>query len=89
VVGVSPDSVASHTKFAAKLALNFSILADPERKLIEKLGLWVEKSLYGKKYFGVERSTFLLDEKGKILKALRKVKPEGHAKEVFKLLNGS
>jgi thioredoxin-dependent peroxiredoxin len=74
--------VSSHTKFARKLGLNYSLLADPERTLIEPLGLWVEKSMYGKKYYGVERSTFLLDEDGKVLKIWRKVKPDGHAAEV-------
>jgi peroxiredoxin Q/BCP len=78
--------VTSHTKFANKFDLNFPILADRDRKLIDPLGLWVEKSMYGKKYFGVERSTFLLDENGKILKIWRKVKPEGHAKEVLAAL---
>lgn len=83
VVGVSPDPVKSHTKFANKIDLNYPILADPERTLIGPLGLWVEKSMYGKAYFGVERTTFLLDEKGKVLKIWRKVKPDGHAGEVF------
>lgn len=84
--GVSPDPVTSHAKFAKKLDLNYPILADPERTLIDALGLWVEKTLYGKKYFGVERSTFLLDEDGKITKIWRKVKPEGHANEVLQEL---
>lgn len=82
-MGVSPDPVKSHTKFANKFDLNFQILADPERKLIGALGLWVEKSMYGKKYFGVERTTYLLDEDGKVLRVWRKVKPEGHANEVL------
>jgi peroxiredoxin Q/BCP len=86
-LGVSPDPVASHAKFAKKLNLNYPILADPERTLIDPLGLWVEKSMYGKTYFGVERSTFLLDENGKIIKVWRKVKPEGHAKEVLEALS--
>src|ERR1044071_3696610 len=60
VIGVSPDSVKSHQKFKTKYDLNFTLLADPERKLIEPLGLWVEKTLYGKKYMGVARTTFLL-----------------------------
>ena len=83
---MSPDPVSSHAKFAKKLSLNYPILADPERKLIDPLGVWVEKSLYGKKYFGVERSTFLIDENGKVLKVWRKVKPEGHADEVLQVL---
>ena len=84
---MSPDPVDSHAKFAKKLDLNYPILADPDRKLIDPLDLWVEKSLYGKKYFGVERSTFLIDENGKVIKAWRKVKPEGHAKEVLEALS--
>lgn len=83
MVGVSPDPVKSHTKFADKIDLNYPILADPDKSLIGALGLWVEKSMYGKSYFGVERSTYLLDEHGKILKIWRKVKPEGHAAEVL------
>jgi len=83
VVGVSPDSVKSHAKFVKKFELNFTLLADPERKLIEPLGLWVEKVLYGKKYMGVARTTFLLDEKGKVIQVWEKVKPEGHAEEVL------
>ena len=83
---MSPDPVTSHAKFAKKIDLNYPILADPERKLIDALGLWVEKSLYGKKYFGVERSTFVLDENGVVIQAMRKVKPEGHAKQVLAVL---
>lgn len=82
VIGVSPDPVKSHRKFADKYGLNFTLLADPDRKLIQACDLWVEKTLYGKKYMGVERTTFLLDESGTIAKIWRKVKPEGHAEEV-------
>jgi len=88
VVGVSPDSVKSHAKFVAKFGLNFTLLADPERTLIEGLGLWVEKTLYGKKYMGVARTTFLLDEKGNVAKVWEKVKPEGHADEVLASIAG-
>ena len=88
VVGVSPDSVKSHRKFVDKFGLNFPLLADPERALIGPLGLWIEKTLYGKKYMGVDRTTFLLDEDGKVLKIWRKVKPDGHASEVLAVLNG-
>ena len=84
--GVSPDPVKSHAKFAKKLDLNYPLLADPDRKLIGPLGVWVEKSMYGKTYFGVERSTFLVGDDGKVLKIWRKVKPEGHAKEVLEVL---
>ena len=83
---MSPDPVDSHAKFAKKLKLNYPLLADPDKSLIGPLGLWVEKSLYGKKYYGVERSTFLIDENGKVAKIWRKVKPEGHAQEVLDVL---
>jgi thioredoxin-dependent peroxiredoxin len=86
VVGVSPDNVKSHRKFADKYNLNFTLLADPDRKLIEAAGLWVEKTLYGKKYMGVDRTTFLLDENGTVLKIWRKVKPQGHSEEVLAAL---
>jgi peroxiredoxin Q/BCP len=79
---LSPDPVKSHAKFALKQGLRYPLLADPERSLIEPLGVWVEKSLYGKKYMGVERSTFLVGADGRVEKAWRKVKPEGHAAEV-------
>lgn len=82
VLGVSPDSVKSHRKFVDKYSLNFTLLADESRQLIEALGLWVEKSLYGRAYMGVERTTVLLDEQGRIAKVWRKVKPEGHAEAV-------
>ena len=81
--GLSPDGVKSHKKFASKLDLRFSLLADPDRALLGPLGVWVEKSLYGKKYMGVERSTFLVGPDGRIEQAWRKVKPEGHAPEVL------
>lgn len=82
VVGVSPDSAKSHTKFRAKFDLNYDLLADTEQSLCNACGVWVEKSMYGKKYMGVERTTFLLDAKGDIVRIWRKVKPEGHAEEV-------
>ena len=82
VVGVSPDSVKSHQKFATKYNLNFSLVSDEERVLIEACGLWVEKSMYGKKYMGVERTTFIVDANGIVTHAFRKVKPEGHADAV-------
>ncbi|MCC7433095.1 MAG: peroxiredoxin [Methanoregulaceae archaeon] len=82
VVGVSPDSAKSHTKFRAKFDLNYDLLADTEQTLCNACGVWVEKSMYGKKYMGVERTTFLLDAKGDIARIWRKVKPEGHAEEV-------
>ncbi len=83
VVGVSPDSAASHDKFKKKHDLAVALAADPERAAIEACGVWKEKSMYGRKYFGVERSTFLIDRKGRIAKIWRKVKVPGHAEEVL------
>lgn len=73
----------SHEKFAAKLRLDYPLLADPDRTLLEPLGVWAEKSLYGKKYMGVERSSFLVGPEGTIEQEWRKVKPAGHAAEVL------
>ena len=87
VFGVSPDNQASHAKFAKKFGLNFPLLVDTDHKLAEELGIWVEKSMYGKKYMGIERTTYLLDENGVVAKVWRKVKPEGHAAEVAKAVN--
>lgn len=86
VFGVSPDSEKSHRKFIDKFGLNFRLLADTNHELAESLGFWVEKSMYGKTYMGMERSTVLVDEEGKIAKIWRKVKPEGHAAEVASAL---
>ena len=83
IVGVSPDPVKKHDKFKAKHDLDITLIADEERQLIEKYGVWVEKSMYGKKYMGVERSTFIINGKGKIVKAWRKVKVPGHVEEVL------
>jgi thioredoxin-dependent peroxiredoxin len=83
VFGVSPDSVKSHAKFATKYNLNFPLLADTEQALANACGVWVEKSMYGKKYMGVERTTFLVDENGVVAKVWNKVKPAGHAAEVL------
>lgn len=82
IIGISPDDEKSHLKFIAKHNLNFTLLVDRDHKLAEQLGLWIEKSMYGKKYMGVDRTTYLLDENGKVLKIWSKVKPEGHAGEV-------
>ncbi len=83
VIGVSPDGVASHDKFKAKQDLNFTLISDEEKSLCEAFGVWKEKSMYGKKYMGVERSTFLIDDKGVIRQAWRKVKVPGHVAEVL------
>ena len=82
VLGVSPDPVASHKKFKEKYDLNFPLLADEDHAVAEAYGVWKEKSMYGRKYWGVERSTFLIDPDGKVKKAWRRVKPKGHAEAV-------
>lgn len=86
ILGVSPDSVASHKKFAEKYKLPFSLLADEDRKVIEKYEVWKEKSMYGKKYMGVERTTFIISPDGKIKKIFPKVKVDNHHKEVLEVL---
>jgi len=78
IFGVSVDSTASHTKFIEKYNLPFPLLSDPEKKIVNAYGVWVEKSMYGRKYMGAERSTFVIDEAGRIAAILRKVKPEEH-----------
>ena len=83
VIGVSPDGVASHDKFKAKQELNFTLISDEDKSLCEAFGVWKEKSMYGKKYMGVERSTFLIDDTGVIRRAWRKVKVPGHVAEVL------
>jgi peroxiredoxin Q/BCP len=83
VVGVSPDTCKSHDKFKKKHNLSVVLAADPEKQAIEGYGVWVEKSMYGRKYMGVERSTFLIDAKGRIAKAWHKVKVPGHAEAVL------
>jgi peroxiredoxin Q/BCP len=86
ILGISPDSVKSHKKFSEKYKLPFNLLADEEKKVIEKYGVWKEKSMYGKKYMGVERTTFIIDEKRKIKKIFNKVKVDGHETEVLEVL---
>jgi peroxiredoxin Q/BCP len=83
IVGISPDSAASHKKFKAKHDLSLRLLADETKATAEAYGVWVEKSMYGRKYMGVERSTFLIDSKGKVVKSWRKVKIPGHAEAVL------
>ena len=83
VLGVSKDSQSSHIKFRDKYDLNFPLLSDVETKVIQKYGIWKEKSMYGKKYMGVERSTFLIDENGKIEKIYKKVKVTEHVKQIL------
>jgi len=86
VLGVSPDSIASHQKFREKYALGFPLLSDAERKVAALYGVLKEKTSKGKTRLGIERSTFVIDEKGKILEAFRKVKVDGHADAVLDLL---
>lgn len=88
VLGVSPDPVSSHRKFRDKYDLTFPLLADEDHAVAEAYGVWVEKSMYGRTYFGIERSTFLIDEEGVVSKVWRKVKPKGHAAAVAELLAG-
>jgi peroxiredoxin Q/BCP len=86
VFGVSMDSVASHKKFADKYNLQFPLLADTDKQLIEAYGVWIEKSMYGKKYMGISRSSFLIDTKGKIEKVWEKVNTKTHAQDVLKYI---
>jgi thioredoxin-dependent peroxiredoxin len=83
VVGISPDSVKSHGKFKAKHGLVVSLLSDETKEMLQAYGLWVEKSMYGRKYMGVERTTLLLDSTGKAAQVWEKVKVAGHAEEVL------
>ena len=84
IVGISKDSVKSHNKFKEKQELNFTLAADEETKVNQLYGVWVEKSMYGKKYMGTNRSTFLIDENGKIAQVWSKVKVKDHVQEVLK-----
>jgi peroxiredoxin Q/BCP len=86
VIGVSPDTVDSVKKFADKFDLDFTLLADADHGVAEKYGTWVEKSMYGKKYMGVQRATFIIDPRGKIAKAFPKVSPKTHDETVLKAL---
>ena len=86
VIGVSPDPIKSHIKFRENHGLNFTLISDPEHKLAEKFNVWKEKSMYGRKYMGIERSTFVLDKDGNIEKEWRKVKVKGHVDEVLAFL---
>jgi len=83
VLGISPDPVKAVDKFSGKFSLNFPLLADADRAVTEKYGQWVEKSMYGKKYWGAARTTFVIGKDGRILHVFEKVKPEGHDQEVL------
>jgi len=84
IVGVSPDSLRSHDKFRTKYGLDFALASDEAKTMLEAYGVWVEKSMYGRKYMGVERTTVLIDREGKVAQVWNKVKVQGHAEEVLK-----
>ncbi len=83
LIGVSPDGVSRHRKFKAKYGLNFPLLADEDHLLAEAFGVWKEKSMFGRTFWGVERSTFLIDEEGVVEKEWRRVRPRGHAEAIL------
>ena len=87
IIGISKDSVKSHKKFAEKFKLNFPLLADETGEVIESYGSWGEKSMFGKKYMGILRNTYLINPKGEIEKKYEKVKPEIHSEELLKDLD--
>ncbi|EKP94491.1 thioredoxin-dependent thiol peroxidase [Thermaerobacter subterraneus] len=86
VLGVSPDPVESHVKFREKYGLPFPLLSDPDHQVAEAYGVWKEKRMYGRTYWGIERTTFVLDEEGKVLAVIRGVKPEEHPRRALKAL---
>ena len=86
ILGVSPDTEASHRKFKSKYELPFTLLADPEHQAAEAYGVWKEKKNYGKTYMGVERSTFVIDADDKVARAMRGIRPAGHAAQVLETL---
>jgi peroxiredoxin Q/BCP len=86
VLGISPDPVAAVKKFHEKYGLDFSLLADQDHSVAEKYGVWVEKSMYGRTYFGNERTTFIIDGDGRVSRVLRKVKPNEHDEQVLQAL---
>ncbi|MBA2361732.1 MAG: thioredoxin-dependent thiol peroxidase [Actinobacteria bacterium] len=87
VLGISPDSEGSHVKFKDKYGLPFTLLADPDHEVAEAYGVWAEKNFAGKKYWGVVRSTFVIDEEGRVGKVIRRVKPDTHAELVLEALS--
>jgi len=89
LVGISPDAVTKHDKFKAKHSLNVTLAADESKETLEAYGVWVEKSMYGRKYMGVERSTFLIGKDGKIAQAWRKVKVPGHVRSVLEAVKAA
>jgi peroxiredoxin Q/BCP len=89
ILGVSPDDSASHAKFAKKFELPFTLVADDDKKVCEAYGVWKEKNMYGKKYMGVERTTFVIDKKGLVAKIFAKVKVDGHSTEVLEAVEAA
>lgn len=86
VLGVSADTEESHRKFTSKYNLPFTLLSDPDKKVIQEYGVWKEKNMYGKKSMGIERTTFVIDEQGRIMKVFPKVKVDGHVEEVMEAI---
>ncbi|MBI3975764.1 MAG: thioredoxin-dependent thiol peroxidase [Armatimonadetes bacterium] len=86
IIGISPDDVASHAKFAEKYDLPFLLLADPNHAVAEAYGVWKEKVNYGKTYWGIERTTVVIDPRGRIRRIFRRVKPAGHSREILEAL---
>lgn len=88
ILGISPDSVKSHQKFKEKFGLPFTLLADEDHAVAEKYGVWQKKSMYGRTYMGIARTTFVIDKDGKVAKIFEKVKPKGHAEAVEQAIDG-
>ena len=86
VLGISPDDSTSHEKFIKKFNLPFVLVSDTQKEMCKAYGVWVEKNMYGRKYMGVERTTFVIDKEGKIAKVFAKVKPQGHHEEVLEFV---
>ena len=86
VLGISPDDESSHVKFKQKYGLPFTLLADPDHRVADEYGVWAERSMYGKTYMGIERSTFVIDAEGNVARVLRRVKPDTHAEQVLAAL---
>ena len=88
VLGVSPDDLDAHRSFSSKYDLPFTLLADPDHAVAEEYGVWKEKSMYGRKYWGIERSTFVIDAEGRLSRIFRRVSPKKHAGQVLDVLAG-
>ena len=86
VLGISPDDESSHVKFKQKYGLPFTLLADPDHRVADEYGVWVERSMYGKTFMGIERSTFVIDAEGNVAKIMRRVRPDTHAEQVLEAL---